>query len=156
MSKRFEQLEETLGLPGMDEIGILQASQEEVKDALKTAQDLEKEFEKINHFDRHDTEMDELAGLAIKAHNELQTLGMNIEIRHAGEIFSSSGAMLRIAVDAKNLKMEKKLKMIRLQIDKQRLDQMSGNDSNVLPGTAVTMDRNEILKQLQLLNGEDK
>lgn len=154
MGKQFDKLEEAFDLPDMD--AVIQASQEEVKAALEQAEEIEKEFDRIDHFDQHDQEMDELAGLAIQAHKDLQELGMNVEVKHAGEIFSSSSQMLKIAVDAKNLKVEKKLKMLRLQIDKMRLDKASGTDPNVLPGTAVAMDRNEILKQLRLMNGEDK
>lgn len=156
MSKQFDKLEEAFDLPDLDSVRELQVGQDEMQAALQQANELEQQFQKMDHFDQHDNEMDELAGLAIQAHKDLQELGMNVEVKHAGEIFSSSSAMLKIAVDAKNLKVEKKLKVLKLQIEKMRLDRMSGNDPNVVPGTAVTMDRNEILKQLRLMNGEDK
>jgi hypothetical protein len=43
-----------------------------------------------------------------------------------------------------------------LQLDKQRSDRMGGNDTNTVEGTAVTLDRNEILKQLKQLSTGDK
>lgn len=157
MSKQFEKLEEVLDLPNLNEV-LPSPSAEDVQLALQEAEALEKEFENVNGFDQHDDEMDELASLAIQAHKDLQDLGMNVEVKYAGEIFSSSSQMLKIAVDAKNNKVEKKLKLLRLQLDKMRIDRMVKEESNnTLDGTAVALDRNEILKQLkQLNNGADK
>lgn len=154
MSKQFAKLEEVLDLPSMDEASI--ASPDDIAIALENAQDLEKQFEKINGYDQHDKEMDELASLAIQAHKDLQDLGMNVEIRHAGEIFSSSSQMLKIAVDAKNLKVEKKLKLLKLQLERIRMDRALPQDNPVVDGTAVILDRNEILKQLRNASSDNK
>ena len=157
-SKRFKMLEETFDLPNMDKAAdeAEVPSTEDVTAALEQAKDLEKQFKKMDHYDQHDTEMDELADLAIEAHRNLQDLGMNVEIRHAGEIFSSSSQMLKIAVDAKNNKVEKKLKLLKLQLDKMRIDAVTKRDGDSIDGTAVKLDRNELLKQLKQINTEDK
>ena len=157
-SKRFKSLEEAFDLPGIDEDNQDNdvPSLEDVSEALEHAGDLEKQFSKMNHFDEHDSEMDELANLAISAHKDLQDLGMNVEIRHAGEIFSSSSAMLKIAVDAKNLKVEKKLKLLKLQLDKMKIDLTFKGDDRTVDGQAVKLDRNELLKQLKQINENDK
>lgn len=151
-------LENAFELPSLsDVIGNDIPSTDEINDALEQARDLEKQFERIDGFDQHDTEMDDLAKLAIDAHIDLQELGMNVDIKHAGEIFSSSSQMLKIAVDAKNNKVEKKLKLLRLQIDKLRIDRMSkSDDPNTLDGNALTLDRNEILKHLHQIDNKDK
>ena len=156
MSRQFNKLEEALGLSTIDTDQTV--TSDEVKAALESAREIETEFNKIDAYDQHDQEMDELADLAVQAHRDLQELGMNVEIRHAGEIFSSSSQMLKIAVDAKNLKVEKKLKLLRLQMDKLRLDRVSGSNSNssAIEGTAVALDRNEILKQLRQFKDDDK
>jgi hypothetical protein len=157
MSKQFDKLEEIFELPDLDLVKELPATSEDVHAALEHAEEIGKEFDKIDHFDQHDEEMDELAELAKQAHKDLQELGMNVEVKHAGEIFSSSSQMLKIAVDAKNLKVEKKLKMLKLQLDKMRIDRMGGQDNgNTVEGTAVALDRNEILKHLRQMNGGDK
>lgn len=157
MSKQFDKLEEIFDLPDLDEVKGVPATRDEVHAALEHAEEIGKEFEKIDHFSKHDEEMDELADLAKQAHKDLQELGMNVEVRHAGEIFSSSSQMLKIAVDAKNLKVEKKLKLLKLQLEKMRIDR-TGNDGsgNTVEGTAVALDRNEILKHLRQMNGGDK
>jgi len=154
-SKRFKALEEAFDLPSIAD-SIESPTLEEVSQALEQAGDLEKQFSKMDQFDKHDEEMDELAGLAIQAHKDLQELGMNVEIRHAGEIFSSSSAMLKIAVDAKNLKVEKKLKLLKLQLDKMKIDLTFKGDDKVVDGQAVKLDRNELLKQLKQINESDK
>ena len=88
---------------------------------------------------------------------DLQDLGMNVEIRHAGEIFSSSSQMLKIAVDAKNAKVDKKLKMLKLQLDKLKLDRATkGSDKEPLDVKATMMDRNELLKQLSEIDNDTK
>jgi len=153
MSTKFNKLEEAFDLPSMHEVS--ETTCEDIQAALEQAKDLEKKFDQIDGYDQHDIEMDELANLAIQAHKDLQDLGMNVEVRHAGEIFSSSSQMLKIAVDAKNNKVEKKLKLLRLQLEKMKLDRATSNDKTV-EGTAVTLDRNEILKQLRQMGGNDK
>lgn len=153
-------LENAFELPNLTELVSSSAtppSTQEVSDALNQAKDLESQFEKINGFDQHDREMDEISEKAMTSHIDLMELGMNVEVRYAGEIFSVSAQMLKIAADVRNNKVEKKLKLLRLQIDKMRIDKMSkSDDSNVLDGNAMTLDRNEILKQLQQINKQDK
>ena len=154
-SKRFKSLEETFDLPSIEnETTSMEPSIEEVSEALSQAKDLEKQFKKMDHYDKHDEEMDELAELAINAHKDLQDLGMNVEIRHAGEIFASSGTMLKIAVDAKNNKVEKKLRLLKLQLEKMKIDLTFKKDDDSVDGTAIKLDRNELIKQLKQINDE--
>jgi RNase P/RNase MRP subunit p29 len=153
-------LEDTLGLPNLSELANdSEPTKEDVVMALEQANDLEKQFSKFEGFDMHDKEMDELAVLAITAHNDLQQLGMNVEVKYAGEIFSSSSNMLKIAVDAKHNKVEKKLKLLRLQLEKMRIDKLptkSDDSSNTIDGNALRMDRNDMLKLIRQSNNEDK
>jgi RNase P/RNase MRP subunit p29 len=162
MSKgRFKNLEETFNLDSMhqvdedlaDDVGEDAPSPEEVGKALSNAKALEKQFASLDGYDVHDREMDELAKMAIEAHQNLQDLGMNVEIRHAGEIFSSSSQMLKIAVDAKNSKVDKKLKLLKLQLDKLKIDR-TFKESDAVDGTAVKLDRNELLKQIKQMDND--
>jgi hypothetical protein len=160
-SKRFKTLEDAFNLPSIndeddeDEEGT--QTTEDITQALENAKNLEKRFHKTNHYDTHDKEMDELAGLAVTAHKDLQELGMNVEIKHAGEIFSSSSQMLKIAVDAKNNKVEKKLKLLRLQLIKMKLDlEYRDSEESAVEGVATKLDRNDLLEQLKQINNADK
>lgn len=157
MSKKFEKLEEVLDLPSIDIEDTIQANPNDLQAALERAKELESQVSKIDGFDKHDEEMDDLAGMAIEAHKNLQELGMNVEIRHAGEIFSSSSQMLKIAVDAKNLKVEKKLRLLRLQLDQMRIEKMVKQDANdEIAGTATKLDRTELVKMLKEMGPNDK
>lgn len=163
MSKgRFKQLEDTFNIDSQidpdefenDEQATGVPSPEDLSEALSQAKNLERQFSKMDHYDTHDREMDELAQLAIDAHKNLQDLGMNVEIRHAGEIFSSSSQMLKIAVDAKNNKVEKKLRLLKLQMDKLKLDRQF-KEGDAVDGTAVKLDRNELLRQIREMGKDD-
>jgi hypothetical protein len=62
------------------------------------------------------------------SYDELMTLGMQVDSRFASEIFSVASNMLGHAITAKTAKLDKKLKMIDLQLKKMRLDQQQSRD----------------------------
>ncbi len=167
MSKRFRTLESTFELDSIEDADDsdesvdnndrLDVPETEIKAALELADQIDKQLSEARGRDIHDEEMDELAELAIQAHKDLQDLGMNVEIRHAGEIFSSSSQMLKIAVDAKNSKVDKKLKMLKLQLDKLKMDRAyKPATTDTVEGKATMLDRNELLKQLGELQNPAK
>ena len=109
--------------------------------ALPTVRDLE----------ASDQEMDELADLAKSKFEDLMDLGMNMDPRFGGVVFQTAGTLLGHAITAKTAKMDKKLRMVQLQLQKARLDhQMSKEDpdSKPLDGQGVVLDRNELLNQI--------
>jgi hypothetical protein len=73
---------------------------------------------------------------------------MQVDSRYASEIFAVAGTMLGHAITAKTAKLNKKLKMIDLQLKKKKLDQDSDNDSVPTAGTGHVIDRNELLSHL--------
>ena len=158
MANRFKTLEDTFNLETAEEdTATIEPTDDDIHAALALANDIDKQLSAARGKDEHDVEMDHLADLAIKAHMDLQDLGMNVEIRHAGEIFSSSSQMLKIAVDAKNAKVDKKLKMLKLQLDKLKLDRATKHDvDEPLDVKATMMDRNELLKQLSEIERDAK
>jgi hypothetical protein len=103
--------------------------------------------------DAADSEFDALAQRATDAYDDLMDLGMNVEARYSGRIFEVAGGMLKNAIDAKAAKIDKKLKMIELQLKKQKLDNdTASSDDNGIPlngdGFIVT-DRNSLLEKLK-------
>jgi hypothetical protein len=76
----------------------------------------------VRDLEASDGDMDELAQKATETFDDLMDLGMQIDSRYASEIFAVAGAMLGHALTAKTAKMNKKLKMIQLQLQKARLD----------------------------------
>jgi hypothetical protein len=79
-------------------------------------------------------------------------LGMQVDSRFASEIFNSAGTMLGHAITAKTAKINKKLKMIDLQLKKASLDQKNVEKEkqieNVPLGEGSLVDRNELLKSI--------
>ena len=155
-----KKLEEILNLPESKKI----VKQEEKK-AVKPAKpepflrDMS-EFDKISAAlpavkglgDASDAEFDALAQRATDAYDDLIDLGMNVEARYSSRIFEVASAMLKNAIDAKSAKVDKKLKMIELQLKKQKLDQdASGGDAGIpLTGDGVIItDRNSLLEKLR-------
>ena len=77
---------------------------------------------------------------------------MNVEARYSGRVFEVAASMLKNAIDAKAAKVDKKLKMIELQLKKQKLDQdVNPEESGVnLQGEGVIItDRNSLLEKLK-------
>lgn len=166
MTKR---LEEILNLPEnkkMVEKAEKTAKKHESNSAPETIPPLLRdisEFDKISAAlpqvkglgDLSDTEFDELAQRATNAYDDLMDLGMNVEARYSGRIFEVAGNMLKNAIDAKSAKIDKKLKMIELQIKKQAVDQKNATPEEGITvqgeGVIVT-DRNSLIEKLKNMN----
>jgi hypothetical protein len=109
--------------------------------ALPTVRDLE----------ASDQEMDELANLAKDKFEDLMELGMNMDPRFGGVVFQTAGTLLGHAITAKTAKMDKKLRMVQLQLQKARLDHQISKDNpddQPITGQGVVLDRNELLNQI--------
>ena len=120
--------------------------------ALPTVRDLE----------TGDEELDELAKLAKDKAEDLIDLGMNVEPRFSGVILQTAGMLLGHAITAKTAKLDKKLKMVQLQLAKAKLDHQVKKDAGKaqdadepIDGKGVVLDRNDLLKQI-LANKQDK
>ena len=155
----MKKLEEILNLP---------ESKKVVKDEEKAAVKAEmaqpflrdiSEFDKIaaalpavKGLAESDAEFDALATRATDAFDDLMDLGMNVEARYSGRIFEVAGGMLKNAIDAKAAKIDKKLKMIDLQLKKQKLDNDSIQEDTGISiqgdGVIIT-DRNSLLEKLR-------
>ena len=95
-----------------------------------------------------DKEIDEYAEKSFQAYQDLMDLGMNIEPRLAGRIMEVAASMMGNAITAKNSKIDKRLKMIELQLKKEKLDQGKPEDEVVSGTGSVVADRNELIKQI--------
>ncbi len=104
----------------------------------------------VRDLEASDKEMDDIATLATDTFNNLIELSMNVEPRFTGAILQSASTILGHAVTAKTAKIDKKLRMIDLQLKKLKIDkQESGKDtSDTIEGTGMVLDRNELLKMI--------
>ena len=146
-------LEELFDLPPSDkEIDLAVPALEENRNtivALDQAIDkIDAALPAVRGLEATDTEMDELAGMATNSYRDLMDLGMQVDSRFASEIFSVASNMLGHAITAKTAKLDKKLKMIDLQMKKARLDQQQPEEKQPQQGQGHVLSRNELLDRI--------
>jgi len=120
-----------------------------VPETLAALDKIEAALPAVRGLEASDSEMDELADKAKKEFDNLMDLGMNVDSRYASEIFAVASQMLGHAITAKNAKLNKKLKMIELQMKKLKMDREAGDSGPDLPtAQGHVLDRNELLRTL--------
>ena len=127
-------------------------AQEITTEALDTLSKIEQALPQVRGLDAADNEMDGLAEMAQSSYKDLMDLGMQVDSRYASEIFNVAGTMLGHAITAKTAKLNKKLKMIHLQLKKAQLDQKEASRDKEIEATPLgegrELDRKELLKML--------
>jgi len=153
-------LEELFDLPpSSTDIPKIKLTTEETKSALLeidyTIDKVEAALPQVRGLELADEELDELSTLAVDGYKNLTDLGMQVDSRFAAEIFSVAANMLGHAITAKTAKLDKKLKMIDLQLKKMRLDQQASaaaaKDPDSVPtheGSGHVLSRNELLERI--------
>jgi hypothetical protein len=107
----------------------------------------------VRDLEAGDAELDELANLAKDKFEDLIDLGMGVEPRFSGVILQTAGTLLGHAITAKTAKMDKKLRMIQLQLQKAKLDHQISKDAKTtdeepIDGQGQLLDRNDLLRQI--------
>lgn len=153
-----KKLEELFDLPETDEPRevvdpreLFTDQQHHLESASNIIDRIDQALPQVRELDSADAELDELSDMAREKFEDLMNLGMNVEARFSGQILQTAGVLLGHAITAKQAKIDKKLKMIDLQLKKMRLDQTAAkSESQPQPvdGQAVVLDRNELLKQI--------
>ena len=172
-----KKLEELLDLESSKEIIDKAEEQEKEKKDLvvesqqETLRDIA-EFDKITAAlpsvkglgELGDRELNDVADKAMAAYEDLMDLGMNVEARYASRIFEVASTMLKTNLEAKNSKLEKKLKMVELQLKKEKMDndrkskRKGSDDDDFQEGEGyVVTDRNSLIERLKGFDkGKDK
>ena len=156
-----KKLEELLNLPDSDEPLVEPVTTETVP-TINLEERLE-EFDKIAAAlprvkglgDMADVELDALANKAEQAYDDLMDLGMQVDPRYGSRMFEIAAQMMNAAITAKTNKIDKKLKMVDLQLKKLAIDKKHGGDGdgNTVEGQGyILTDRNSILEKLKNLN----
>jgi hypothetical protein len=166
-------LEELFELPPSEDALATDAGTPPVEDLRSQLQTLDDNIDKIDlalpgvrGLEANDEEMDSLAALAKSSYNDLMDLGMQVDSRFASEIFGVASNMLGHAITAKTAKMDKKLKMIDLQLKKMRLDQQqavidakaadAGTGEAMQTAQGMVLSRNDLLERLLSKDQKDK
>ena len=156
-----KKLEELLNLEPVEEI-IPDPATAPIPVATINLEEKLEEFDKIAAAlprvkglgDISDAELDALASKAEQAYDDLMDLGMNVEARHGARMFEVAAQMMNAAITAKSNKIDKKLKMVDLQLKKLAIDRKNGNsEGSTVEGEGyILTDRNSILEKLKNLN----
>ena len=158
-------LEELFDLPHTEQdvdlaVPDLPANRQTLQALDETIDKVEAALPQVRGLESSDQEMDELASLAVAGYKDLTDLGMQVDSRFASEIFSVASNMLGHAITAKTAKLDKKLKMIDLQMKKMRLDQQqqvidakladTGDPETMQTAQGMVLSRNDLLDRLRL------
>lgn len=155
-----KKLEELLNLPESKEIIQKEAKTKkqsvtiDKKQAFAQLEELDKisaALPQVNGLgDLGDAELDEVSEKSMAAYEDLMDLGMNVEARYSGRIFEVAGTMLKTNLDSKVAKLDKKLKMVELQLKKEKLDKEANPEQNIVQGEGyLVTDRNSLLEKLK-------
>ena len=151
MTKKLEDLFDLPDMTGTSSEVIAQQV-EQLRDVDTAIDKIDAALPTVRDLETADTEMDDLAKLATDKFNDLMDLGMQVEARYSGVIFQTAGTLLGHAITAKQAKLDKKLRMVDLQLKKMRLDQTkSKTDSDAdepVDGKGMILDRNALLAQI--------
>jgi hypothetical protein len=102
----------------------------------------------IRDLDASDRELDDIAEMAKESYQNLSDLGFNVDSRYASELFAVASTMLGHALTAKTTKLNKKLKMLDLQMKKLKLDQDAAKNA---PEDAMETAHGQVLNRNDLL-----
>jgi fructose-1,6-bisphosphatase/inositol monophosphatase family enzyme len=157
-----KKLEEEFGLPPLED--VLPEAQEnakeeafnavatmdEVHEAISISEKIDNALAEVRGMEVHDSEMDAIAVEAMLSYQQLMSLGMNMTDMAAGQVFNNAANMLKIALEAKDSKVSRKLKQVDLMLKKARVDQTAKKlgDGDAEEINSNTFDRNELLKML--------
>ena len=135
----------TLPLAEIAEILPMSESMTKIKNQLSIANKIDEALPQVKGLDTEDRELDDYASRARDSFEKLMDLGYNMDDRNAGKIFEVASTMMNNAITAKTTKLDKKLKMIELQLKLARLQKDLGIDQSEDKPSELNTDRNAIL-----------
>jgi hypothetical protein len=106
----------------------------------------------VRDLEASDRELDDIAAKATETFENLTDLGFNVDSRYSAELFAVASTMLGHALTAKTTKLQKKLKVLELQMKKLKLDQDTARQSETDPVDTAhgrVMTRNDLLEMLK-------
>jgi hypothetical protein len=127
------------------------ATQIALKEIDATIDKIDQALPAVRGLEASDQEMDNIAAKAQETFDDLMNLGMQVDSRYSAEIFAVAGTMLGHALTAKTAKLNKKLKMVDLQLKKMKMDQdqaSKGGDEAVETAHGQILSRNDLLERL--------
>ena len=134
---------------------------EKMQQQLEVADKIDAALPMVRDLEQLDADMDKYADKAMHAFQDLMDLGQNVEDRHAAAVFDTASKMMTNAITAKTAKMDKKLKMVQLQLQKAKFDaqeaKAKGGDTAIQGEAEEFEDRNSLINAvIDKMNKSDK
>ena len=121
----------------------------QLQQQLDVADKIDAALPMVRDLEQLDSDMDKYADKAMHAFQDLMDLGQNVEDRHAAAVFDTASKMMTNAITAKTAKMDKKLKMVQLQLQKAKFDaqeaKANGKDDTIQGEAEEFEDRNSLI-----------
>tara|TARA_B100001094_G_scaffold295635_1_gene317136 strand:+ start:3569 stop:4078 length:510 start_codon:yes stop_codon:yes gene_type:complete len=132
-----------------------------MQEQLDVADKIDAALPMVRDLEQLDSDMDKYADKAMHAFQDLMDLGQNVEDRHAAAVFDTASKMMTNAITAKTAKMDKKLKMVQLQLQKAKFDAQEakgkGGDTAIQGEAEEFEDRNTLINAvIEKMNNNDK
>jgi hypothetical protein len=131
-----------------ESVPVAQLQLKEINEAIDK---IDQALPMVKDLETGDRELDDLASKAQETFDNLMDLGFNVDSRYSAEIFAVAGAMLGHALTAKTAKLNKKLKMVDLQLRKLKMDQdreKNAPEDSVETAHGQVLSRNDLLERL--------
>lgn len=125
-----------------------------ILNALSMAEKVDYSLTTVDELDESDLEMDTIALEALESYTELKDLAMNMSDAHSARMMEVASQMLKTSLEAKEAKINRKLKTIDLQLKKMRMDRLSGKSDSSDNEAGVEFDRNDILQRIYIQREE--
>ena len=148
-------LEELFDLPPSNteadttEPDTVPVTQLQLKEIDATIDKIDEALPAVRGLDASDTEMDDIAAKAQETFDNLMDLGFNVDSRYSSEIFAVASTMLGHALTAKTAKLNKKLKMVELQLKKARMDADTRGEEPAQTAHGQVLSRNDLLEMIK-------
>ena len=156
-----KKLEETFNISSVDDeekdnIPSIEESKE-ITELLNTeienTEKIDAALPMVTDLNEHDREMDDIHAKAIQTFEDMLQLGMNVEVHAGAKILETANQLLKTAKEAKDSKVDRKLRMINLQLQKAKLDHQKDKDTGksdeeITAEGTLNIDRNELLKRI--------
>jgi hypothetical protein len=127
-----------------------------IKEELSVAERIDLALPQVRGLETEDRDLDEYAAKAMESYDRLMDLGMNVDDRNAGKIFEVASSMMNNAINAKTAKLDKKLKMVELQLKAARLAKDIKPEETPTGQGEINTDRNAILNLISQSLKKDK
>lgn len=113
---------------------------------MDIADRIDRALPQVRGLETEDKDLDNYAQQAMDSFGRLMDLGFNMDDRNAGKIFEVASTMMGNAITAKTAKLDKKLKMVELQLKAARLAQTQKPEEESQQNNGeLNTDRNAIL-----------